>query len=196
MPPLAARLERCSASLQRASGPPLRAPAALAELLQRALIDEVPAGREPGFVRPGFRPDLDDLTDLAQGGRAAIAAMEAAEKQRTGIQSLKVRYNRIFGFYIEVTKPNLHLVPQDYQRKSSTVGAERFVTPALSDHEARVLSAEERRGALEQQIFDELRQAVLAQSVGLRACAEAAAQADVLLSFAKGAADAGMGPPV
>ena len=159
MPALAGRLEQCSALLLRDFGPPLRAPAALAELLQRALIDEVPAGREPGFVRPGFRPDLDELTELAQGGRAAIAAMEAAEKQRTGIQSLKVRYNKIFGFYIEVTKANLHLVPQDYQRKSSTVGAERFVTAGLSDHEARVLSAEERRGALEQQIFDELRQA-------------------------------------
>src|SRR2546427_354669 len=189
MPALAGRLEQCSASLLRDLGPPLRAPAALAELLQRALIDEVPAGREPGFVRPGFRPDLDELTELAQGGRAAIAAMETAEKQRTGIQSLKVRYNKIFGFYIEITKANLHLVPQDYQRKSSTVGAERFATAALSDHEARVLSAEERRGALEQQIFDELRQAVLAQSAGLRACAEAAAQADVLLSLAKVAAD-------
>src|SRR5437868_87785 len=100
MPALAGRLEQCSASLLRDLGPPLRAPAALAELLQRALIDEVPAGREPGFVRPGFRPDLDELTELAQGGRAAIAAMETAEKQRTGIQSLKVRYNKIFGFYI------------------------------------------------------------------------------------------------
>ena len=196
MPALAGRLEQCSASLLRDLGPPLRAPAALAELLQRALIDEVPAGREPGFVRPGFRPDLDELTELAQGGRAAIAAMETAEKQRTGIQSLKVRYNKIFGFYIEITKANLHLVPQDYQRKSSTVGAERFATAALSDHEARVLSAEERRGALEQQIFDELRQAVLAQSAGLRACAEAAAQADVLLSLAKVAADAGWVRPI
>ena len=196
MPPLAARLEGCAAPLLRELGAPLRAPAALAELLQRALIDEVPAGREPGFVRPGFRPDLDDLTDLAQGGRAAIAAMEAAEKQRTGIQSLKVRYNRIFGFYIEVTKPNLHLVPQDYQRKSSTVGAERFVTPALTDHEARVLSAEERRNALEQQIFEELRQSVLGQSAGLRACAAAAAQVDALLSFARVAADSGWVRPV
>src|SRR5207237_9626801 len=196
MPPLAAGLEGCAGPLLRGLGAPLRAPAALAELLQRALIDEVPAGRGPGFVRPGFRPDLDDLTDLAQGGRAAIAAMEAAEKERTGIQSLKVRYNRIFGFYIEVTKPNLHLVPQDYQRKSSTVGAERFVTPALSDHEARVLSAEERRGALEQQIFEELRQSVLGQSAGLRACAAAAAPADALLSLAKVASASGWARPL
>src|SRR5436309_4415322 len=129
----------------------------------------MPAGRfEPGFVRPGFRPELDELSELAHGGRAAIAAMETGERERTGIGSLKVRYNKVFGFYIEVTKPNLHLVPGDYQRKSSTVGAERFVTAALSEHESRVLSAEERRTALEQQIFTELSKTVLARSAGLR----------------------------
>jgi DNA mismatch repair protein MutS len=196
MPELASLLERCASPLLRGMGAPLRGTGALAELLQRALIDEVPAGREPGYLRPGFRPDLDELSDLAQGGRAAIAAMEAEERQRTGIQSLKVRYNRIFGFYIEVTKANLHLVPQDYRRKSSTVGAERFVTPALGEHEARVLSAEERRGALEQQIFEELRQAVLAQSAGLRGCAAAAAQADALLSFSRVAAEGGWVRPL
>jgi len=196
MPALAELLGACSAPVLRALGPALRAPQGLTGLLDRALVDEVPAGREPGFVRPGFRPDLDELTELAQGGRAAIAAMETAEKQRTGIQSLKVRYNKIFGFYIEVTKPNLHLVPPDYQRKSSTVGAERFVTPALRDHEARVLSAEERRSALEQQIFEELRQAVLSASAELRACAEAVARADALLSLAKVAADLGWVRPV
>jgi DNA mismatch repair protein MutS len=196
MPELALRLESCAAPLLRGLGPPLRALTGLTGLLERALIDDVPAGREPGFVRPGFRRDLDELTELAQGGRAAIAAMEAAEKQRTGIASLKVRYNKVFGFYIEVTKSNLHLVPRDYERKSSTVGAERFVTPALSQHEARVLSAEERRAALEHQIFEELRQEVLGASAALRACAEAAAQADALLSLARVAADGGWVRPV
>jgi len=122
--------------------------------------------------------------------------MEAAERSRTGIQSLKIRYNRIFGFYIEITKANLHLVPSDYQRKSSTVGAERFVTPALAEHEARVLSAEERRSALEAIIFEELRTAVLARSGELRACAEAAAQADALLSLARIAAESGWVRPL
>src|SRR5207249_4417936 len=125
----------------------------LQRLLDRALVEDVPAGREPGFIKPGYRSDLDELADLAQGGRAAIAALEAAEKARTGIQSLKVRFNRVSGFYIEVTKPNLHLVPSDYQRRSSTVGAERFITPKLAEHESRVLSAEERRAALEGQIL-------------------------------------------
>src|SRR5207248_354798 len=100
----------------------------------------------------------------------------------------KARYNRITGFYIEVAKPNLHLVPGDYQRRSSTVGAERFIMPALAEHEARVLSAEERRAALEQQIFEELRAAVLSRSANLRACAAAVAEADALLSFARSAA--------
>ena len=147
MPELAGRLSRCGSALLQSLAPPLLALRELTSLLERALADEVPAGRfEPGFVRPGFHSGLDELAELAHGGRAAIAAMEAAERARTGIASLKVRYNRIFGFYIEVTKPNLHLVPADYQRKSSTVGAERFVTPALAEHESRVLSAEERAG--------------------------------------------------
>src|SRR5205085_7035050 len=181
----------CSSERLRQLAPPLAGLGELTALLERALGDEVPAGREPGFVRAGFRTELDELADLAQGGRAAIAALEAQERTRTGIQSLKVRYNRVTGFYIEVTKPNLHLVPGDYQRRSSTVGAERFVMPALAEHEARVLSAEERRAALEQQIFEELRAAVLSRSADLRACAAAAAEADALLSFARVAVESG-----
>ena len=191
MPALGSRLASCASELLRSLAPPLGALGELTALLERSLVDEVPAGREPGFVRPGYRPDLDELSDLAQGGRAAIAAMETAERARTGINSLKVRYNKIFGFYIEITKSNLHLVPQDYQRKSSTVGAERFVTPALAEHEAKVLSAEERRNGVEREVFDELRAAVLQCSPALRACAEAAAQADALLSLARVAAEAG-----
>jgi len=196
MPALAARLAACSALRLRDLAPPLRAADDLCALLGRALADEVPAGREPGFVRQGYRKDLDELADLAQGGRASIAALEAQERTRTGIQSLKVRYNRVTGFYIEVTKPNLHLVPGDYQRRSSTVGAERFATPALAEHEARVLSAEERRSALEQQIFEELRTAVLARSADLRACAAATAEADALLSLARVAAESGWVRPI
>jgi DNA mismatch repair protein MutS len=191
MPALAARLAACKSGELKRLAPQVDGLGTLTSLLSRALADEVPVGREPGFIRPGYRAPLDELTDLAQGGRAAIAALEAQEKARTGINSLKVRYNRVSGFYIEVTKANLHLVPADYQRRSSTVGAERFATAALAEHESRVLSAEERRSALEQQIFDELKAAVLTESGPLRACAEAAAQADVLLSLARVAADGG-----
>jgi DNA mismatch repair protein MutS len=191
MPPLAGRLVSRSAARLRELAPPMRALRDLCAILERALAEEVPAGREPGFVRAGFRADLDELADLAQGGRAAIASLEVQERARTGIQSLKVRYNRVAGFYIEVTKPNLHLVPADYQRRSSTVGAERFIMPGLAEHEARVLSADERRSALEQQIFDELRAAVLARSADLRACAAAVAEADALLSLGRVAAEGG-----
>ncbi len=191
MPALAERLAACKSGELKRLAPQVDRLGTLTSLLSHALADEVPVGREPGFIRPGYRAPLDELTDLAQGGRAAIAALEAQEKARTGINSLKVRYNRVSGFYIEVTKANLHLVPADYQRRSSTVGAERFATAALAEHESRVLSAEERRSALEQQIFDELKVAVLAESGPLRACAEAAAQADVLLSLARVAADGG-----
>jgi DNA mismatch repair protein MutS len=191
MPALAARLAACKSGELKRLAPQVDGLGTLTSLLSRALADELPVGREPGFIRPGYRAPLDELTDLAQGGRAAIAALESQEKARTGINSLKVRYNRVSGFYIEVTKANLHLVPADYQRRSSTVGAERFATAALAEHESRVLSAEERRSALEQQIFDELKAAVLTESGPLRACAEAAAQADVLLSLARVAADGG-----
>ena len=196
LPALEGRLQKCAAPLLQALAPPLRALPGLLALLERALVDEVPLGREPGFVRAGFRPELDELSELAQGGRAAIAAMEAEERERTGIGSLKVRFNKIFGFYIEITKPNLHLAPQDYQRKSSTVGAERFVTPALAAHESRVLTAEERRNALEQLIFEELRTAVLARSAELRASAEAVAQADALLSLGRTGAESGWVRPL
>ncbi len=191
LPGLAQRLSLCASPLLRELAPALLAPAALLELLARALADELPVGREPGFARPGYSAALDEVADLAQGGRSAIAALEAQEKSRTGIHSLKVRFNRVSGFYIEITKPNLHLVPTDYQRRSSTVGAERFVTRELAEHESKVLSAEERRAALEAELFSALVAAVLAQSAALRACAHAAAQADVLLSFSRLAADQG-----
>ena len=194
LPGLASLLTDRLSTRLRALVPALAHPGPLSELaalLEKALADEVPPAREPGFVRPGFRGALDELVDLAQGGRASIAALEAQEKARSGIQSLKVRYNRVSGFYIEITKSNLHLVPTDYQRRSSTVSAERFVTPALAVHESKVLSAEERRAALEAEIFDELTGAVLAQSAGLRAAAAAAAEVDTLLSFARVAAESG-----
>jgi DNA mismatch repair protein MutS len=191
MPALGQLLGGAAATLLRGLVEPLAGLGDLTDLLDRALSEEVPPGREPGFVRPGFRPALDELTDLAQGGRDAIGAMEAGERARSGIASLKVRYNKVFGFYIEITKANLHLVPEDYQRKSSTVGAERFVTKALAEHEARVLSAEERRLAAEREIFEELRAVVLQRSAALRACAEAVAEADAIASLARVAAESG-----
>ena len=109
------------------------------------------------MIRRGWSEELDRLVALSEDGKGVIASLETRERQRTGIGSLKVRYNRVFGYYIEVTKPNLHLVPPDYQRRQTTVGGERFVTPELKELEEQVLGAEEKRVALEERIFEELR---------------------------------------
>jgi DNA mismatch repair protein MutS len=117
--------------------------------------------------------------------------MEQRERERTGIPSLKVRFNRVFGYYIEITRANLDRVPEDYQRRQTTVNAERFITEELKKYETEVLTAEERRFALEFELFEALRAQVVAHAGALRAAAEAVATADVLLSFARCAAEYG-----
>jgi DNA mismatch repair protein MutS len=129
--------------------------------------------------------DVDELRQLSTDGKGWIARLEAQERQRTGIASLKVRYNKVFGYYIEVTKPNLHLIPSHYQRKQTLVGGERFVTPELKDHEAHVLGAEERLRALEADLFAELVRAVAEQQAALGATAAALGQIDALVSLAE-----------
>ncbi len=124
-------------------------PDALA-LLEEALCDEPPpTTKEGGFIRAGFDATLDELVAVSSGGKDLIAAIEARERERTGIATLKVKYNRVFGYYLEVTRAQLKHVPADYQRKQTVAGAERFVTPELADLEQRVLGAEEKRIALE-----------------------------------------------
>ena len=115
------------------------------ELIERTLIDEPPAlAREGGFTRDGVDPELDELQAHQPIGRQVIAEMEERERARTGIASLKVRFNRVFGYYIEISKSNLHAVPADYQRKQTIAGGERFTTPALKEYEEKVLGADER----------------------------------------------------
>src|SRR5204863_7278038 len=122
------------------------------------------------------------------GGRDAIARIQAEERDRTGIQSLKVGYNKIFGYYIEVTKSNLHLVPKDYQRRQTITNGERYVTPALKDYEERVLTASERIEQRERELFDALRTRVRAQVARVHAMARFVAAIDVLASLAEAAA--------
>ncbi|MCC6746545.1 MAG: DNA mismatch repair protein MutS [Deltaproteobacteria bacterium] len=158
----------------------------LAGRIGSTLVDDPPiATGEGGLVRPGVNAELDALVHLCEGGKAELIAVEARERERTGIQSLKVRYNKVFGYYIEVTRANLKNVPHDYQRKQTVANAERFVTAELADYEARLLTAEERRGALERQLFEELRGAVARQERRLTAVAERVALLDVLCALAE-----------
>jgi DNA mismatch repair protein MutS len=159
------------------------------DLIERTLIDEPPAfARDGGFTRDGIDPELDDLTSISRSGRQVIAAMEERERQRTGIASLKVRFNRVFGYYIEISKSNLHAVPEDYQRKQTIAGGERFTTQPLKEYEAKVLGADERILARELEVFERLRASVAAEASRVQDTARALATLDVLAALAETAA--------
>ncbi|MEE9219001.1 MAG: DNA mismatch repair protein MutS [Acidobacteriota bacterium] len=154
-----------------------------------ALVDDPPGSlREGGLLRPGYDAEVDELRSLRQDAQGTLAALEARERERTGITNLKVRYNRIFGYYIEISRANLDRVPADYERRQTLTGAERFATPELKRYEERILTAEERLHELEYQRFVELREAVVARASRLRATAEAVALVDVLAALAELAA--------
>ena len=162
-----------------------------------ALRDELPAGhKEGGVIREGFDPRVDELLHLLTHGKSMLVEMEERERRRTGIPNLKVRYNRVFGYYIEISKSNLDRVPADYIRKQTLVNAERFITPELKEFEARVLRAQEERNAREEELFLALRQELKAYLPGIVRAAGAVAEVDVLLSFAELAASSGYGRPV
>jgi len=192
LPRLDALLAPARAPLLREAAAGLRGLDELAALLDRAVADEPPAGLdEGGLIKRGHSAELDRIVALAEDGKGTMARLEVEERARTGIGSLKVRYNKVFGYYLEVTKPNLHLVPADYQRRQTTVGGERFVTPALKELEERVLGAEERRFALEERLFEELRAKVVSEGARLRTAASVAATADALLALARVATERG-----
>jgi DNA mismatch repair protein MutS len=159
------------------------------DALERTLLDEPPAvAREGGFVRDGVDGELDSLREISRGGKQRIAAMEEAERARTGIASLKIRYNRVFGYYIEVSKSNLAHVPPDYHRKQTIAGGERFITPALKEYEEKVLGADERIVEREIEIFDALRGRVAAEAPRIQDTARGLAALDVLAALAETAA--------
>ena len=143
-----------------------------------------------GTIRAGFHAELDELRDLSLNGRQYIAQIEARERQRTGIQSLKVRFPIMsFGYYLEITRANLHLAPADYERKQTLANAERFTTPELKEYERKVLSAEEKILALERELFADVRQRTAAQAQRIRATASAVAELDVTAALAQVAAE-------
>ncbi len=159
-------------------------------LILDAIADEPPLNlADGGAIRAGFNAELDELRDLSQNGKQYIAQIEARERQRTGIQSLKVRFNNVFGYYIEITRANQHLAPADYERKQTLANAERFTTPELKDYERKVLDAEDKILTLEKELFIGLRLRVAAHAQRIRATAGAVAEVDLTAALAQVAAE-------
>ena len=172
----------------RARAAALAVPPDLVEVLRRGLVDSPPLSpKDGGLIRPGFDPEADRLRAGSQAAREWMAGLEAAERSRTGIRSLKVGYNQVMGYYIEVSKANEHLVPREYIRKGTLVGAERYITAEMKDREALILTAEERIAAREYDVFCGLRDAVRAQIAPLQAAAVAVAEVDVYAALAEAA---------
>jgi DNA mismatch repair protein MutS len=159
--------------------------------IARAIVDDPPPTvREGGMIRPGYHAPLDELRDAATGGKAWIATLETSERERTGIRSLRVGFNKVFGYYIEISHANRHLVPSEYIRKQTLTGAERYVTPDMKEREALILGAEERMAEMEHELFGALRTEVAASSASLQETARAVGEIDALLALAE-AADRG-----
>ena len=164
----------------------------LSDEIVRTLVERPPiAIGDESSVRDGVDSKLDEWRALRDGGKDAIARIQSEERTRTGINSLKVGYNKIFGYFIEVTNTNVHLVPSDYQRRQTLAGAERYVTPSLKEYEERVLTAAERVEERERELFEALRSRVGAQITRMQAVAQIVAELDVLASLAEVAAREG-----
>ncbi len=158
----------------------------LVRLLESSIIDSPPLTlREGGMIKAGYDQELDSLRQMTKEGKGWIFKLEAEEKKRTGISSLKIRYNQVFGYYIEITKSNLHLAPENYIRKQTLVNAERFITPELKEYETKVLGAEEAICQLEYRIFEEIRKQVAGYTPKLQKTASAVATLDVVCSLAE-----------
>jgi DNA mismatch repair protein MutS len=154
-------------------------------LIATTLVEEPPLTLvDGGAIAAGVDAELDDLRTISTTGRQQIAAIEERERGRTGIGSLKVRYNSVFGYYIEITKANIALAPADYERKQTLVNAERFTTPELKEYERKILTAHERSIEIEKRIFAELRRSVLEAAGRIRRSSDAVAEADLLANFA------------
>jgi DNA mismatch repair protein MutS len=155
-----------------------------------AIAEEPPANlSDGGTIRTGFNASLDELRDISQNSRTYLVQIEQRERTRTGIASLKVRFNNVFGYYIEISKSNLHLAPPDYQRKQTLVNAERFTTPELKELEVKILEAEERSLAIEREIFEQLRLLASSHAARIKATAAAVAELDVAVALAEVAAE-------
>lgn len=160
----------------------------LVDVLQRGLVSDPPLTiREGNFIKEGFNSELDQLRSISTEAKGWLARLQVRETERTGIKSLKVRYNKVFGYYIEVSNSNLSAVPEDYIRKQTLVNAERFIVPELKEYETKILNAQEESCNLEYRIFVELRQKVAGETTEIQKTARAIAVVDVLANFAEAA---------
>ena len=182
-------LERALSVLPDTSG--------LVDLIGAALVDDPPASTgDGGLFRDGYDEELDELREIQSGGRDWIARLQAGERERTGIASLKVGFNQVFGYYIEVSKANLERVPDDYERKQTLANAERYITPGLKEREAQILNATERIAERESRLFAELRERVSRKAPEVQECARAISAIDVLAALAETAEEGGYARPV
>ncbi len=155
------------------------------ERIEKTIMPEPPLSfADGGVIAASVDRDLDELRELSRNSKQVLAQIEQRERGRTGISSLKVKFNSVFGYYIEVSKPNLHLVPQDYERKQTLVGAERFTTPELKEYETKILDAQEKIVEIERRLFTELRTMIASEAKRIRQTALALAEVDVLASLA------------
>jgi DNA mismatch repair protein MutS len=157
----------------------------MVELIGKAIVDDPPfVLREGGLIRDGYHEELDELRHISREGKGWIARLEQEEKEKTGISTLKVRYNKVFGYYIEVTKAQLDRVPEEYERKQTLANAERYITPILKEYEEKVLGAEDRVVEIEYDLFQQVRRQVATQGARIQAVADKVAILDVLLGLA------------
>lgn len=168
----------------------------LEKVISDSIEDDSPANiKEGGIIRPGYSDELDELREISREGKGYLAKLEAKERQRTGISSLKVRFNKVFGYYIEVTKANLHLVPEDYLRKQTLANAERFITPELKEYESKILGADERILQMEYDLFVKVREKAARYSGRLRDTADRLSDLDAVVSLAEAADKYGYARP-
>ena len=169
----------------------------LTHLISSAIVDDPPhVLTDGGIIRKGYNAELDKIRDTSARSREFLASLEVSEKEKTGIKSLKVGYNQVFGYYFEVTRANLHLVPEAWTRKQTLAGAERFITPELKEHETIILKAKDRMSTLEYELFSEVRDKVACEIPNIQQVAEAVAEIDVFASFAESAGMYGYVRPI
>ena len=192
LPGIKAQLARLDAPILKKLNESIDPLTDCAQQIETTLVDEPPLTlREGGMIRPGASEEADRLRDIMSGGSGTIAAVEASERERTGIRSLKIGYNRVFGYYIEISKTFAEQVPPEYIRKQTLANCERYITQELKELETQVLTAKDRLVALEYQIFTQLREHLAAQACRVQASAAAVAAADCLCSLANVAVQRG-----